>query len=86
LMISKTSCAMRSLNKPKNWAIPIVLGTNYMPSSCLTTTGHEHNSCRTCAASRRSPSTLNVCVSGKYRETRSSCLFIIGKNRMGVAT
>ena len=28
----------------------------------------------------------HVCVSGKYEETRSSCLFIIGKNRMGVAT
>jgi hypothetical protein len=27
-----------------------------------------------------------VGVSGKYGETRSSCLFISGKNRMGVAT
>jgi hypothetical protein len=42
--------------------------------------------CRTCAASRRSSSTLtNVCVSGKYGKTRNSCLLSVEKWN-GVAT
>jgi hypothetical protein len=28
----------------------------------------------------RPPHSMDVCVSGKYGETRSSCLFISGKN------
>jgi hypothetical protein len=43
--------------------------------------------CRMCAALRRSSSTLNyVCVSGKYEEKRNSCLLLVEKNGMGVAT
>jgi len=41
--------------------------------------------CRTCAASQRSSSLRYRCLSGKYEETRNSCL-LSGKNKMGVAT
>jgi hypothetical protein len=32
------------------------------------------------------PPHSNVCVSGKYMETRNSCLLLVEKNGMGVAT